>query len=818
MTALENLLQDLRYSVRQFRERPGFAAVAVLVLGLGLGANAAIFSVVNTILLHAPPYTDPARLVVIHERDIEPGSGPAQISYLDFRDWSAQTHTLENLAIARETQFNLAGGRSAVPERVGGVICSWTLLPALGSRPLMGRVLLPGDDEPGARRVTVIGYSLWQDRFAGAADVLGRQVRLDAEDYTIVGVMPETFAYPAPRAQLWVPVVNAIGADARSRRGWRQFHGLAHLRPGYGIDQARIELDSLALRIRAENPGIPLAAGVSMVPLVEFMTRNIRTALLVLFGGVACVLLIACMNVSNLLLARASQRQKEMAIRAALGSSRRRLIRQLLTESLLLALTGAGFGLVLATFMIEALAAAVPALVSRGEIQPIGEVHLDAWVFVFITAVAALVGVAAGLLPALQISGSDLMSMIREQNRSITPSRARAAFRNTLIAAEVALSLVLLVAAGLLLRSFLEIRSVHSGVSTDNLLTAGISLPSGQYRTAQSVTAFEDELRRKLTALPGVRGADLSSCLPIDGFCGDQFFAIDGHTLAPGHMLDAFNWAVTPGFFQTMGIPILRGRPLTAQDEQRSRSKSNRYSAVISEAMAKRFWPGEDPVGQTIHFGDAADDPRWEVVGVCGDVVSSLDEKPEPAYFVPLGEWRTFYAVIATGGSPELLSTAVRQAISSLDPDVPAFKVRTMQQVTESSRSSHRLSAVLIGLFAAIAVILAATGLYGVLSYLVSQRTGEIGIRVMLGATRMEIQRLVLTQGMRPVLTGIAVGLAAAMAATRLLRSLLFGVSSNDPATFLIAALVLTIVALLACCIPAWKAGRVDPAAAVRND
>jgi putative ABC transport system permease protein len=267
-----------------------------------------------------------------------------------------------------------------------------------------------------------------------------------------------------------------------------------------------------------------------------------------------------------------------------------------------------------------------------------------------------------------------------------------------------------------------------------------------------------------------------------------------------------------------MGIPILRGRALTAQDEQRSRSKSNRYSAVISQSMARQFWPGEDPVGQTIHFGDAADDPRWEVVGVCGDVVSSLDEKPEPTYFLPLGEWRTFYAVIATGGSPELLSTAVRQAISSLDPDVPAFKVRTMQQVNEGSGSSHRLSAVLVGIFAAIALILAATGLYGVLSYLVSQRTGEIGIRVMLGATRTEIQRLVLTQGMRPVLTGIAVGLAAAIAATRLLRSLLFGVSSNDPATFLIAALVLTTVALLACCIPAWRAGRVDPAVAFRND
>jgi predicted permease len=814
-----HLLQDLRQTLRQFRNQPGFVVIAVLVLGLGLGANAAIFSVVNGILLHAVPYADPARLVVIYERDVTPGAGRASISYADFEDYRDQARSFESLAIAREMQFNLAGdGRAAGSERIDGAICSWSLLPTLGNQPLLGRVLTAADDRPGAVHVAVISYSLWQSRFGGARDILGQQLRLDSEDYEIVGVMPGSFSFPRPGSKVWVPALPAIGEQARTRRGWRQFHGLARLRAGSSIDQARIELDGIAHRLKVANPGTPMAEGALVFPLQEYAVQNVRTALIVLFGAVVCVLLIACVNIANLLLARASGRQREMAIRAAIGASRGRLIRQLLTESLLLALAGAAFGLLLSTFLINALAAAAPALVNRGAIQPTGEVRLDVWVFLFTALVAVGVGIGVGIVPAFRISRIDLVNRLKDGNRSVTAGRAHSAFRSALVSAEMALSLVLLIAAGLMLRSFIEIRAVRPGVRTDNLLTAGISLPVSRYQTSQQVAAFADELKLRLSAVPGVRAADISTCLPVDGFCGDQFFTIDGRTLPPGHMLDANNWAVSPEFFQTMGIPILRGRAFTAQDSQRAGGKSNRYTAIINESMAKKFWPGEDPIGHTIHFGDGPEDPRWEIVGVCGDVVSGLDREPEPAYFVPFSGWHTFYAVVATTGRPEALSIAVLRVIGSLDPDVPAFKVRTMREVAEGSSSNRRFSALLIGLFASTALLLAAIGLYGVFSNLVSQRIGEIGIRMVLGATRTEVQRMMLEQGMRPVFAGLAGGLAAALAVTRLLRSLLFGVTPTDPTTFAVVSLLLIGVALLACALPTWRAARIDPAVALRYE
>ena len=818
MTALEHFFQDLRHTLRQLRKNPGFALAAILVLGLGLGANAAIFSVVNSVLLHGLPYADPARLVVLYERDLEGVSGQANISYPDYRDWRDQSRTLENLAIARNMSFNLSGGNSPEPQRVDGLLCSWTLLPALGNRPMLGRIFTAADDQPGASRVAIISYSLWQKRLGGAAGIVGRGIRLNARDYEIIGVMPKSFAYPAPGTQIWVPVTPSIREEARVRRGWRQFHGLARLRPGIGLEQARLELNGIALRIKKTYPDMALAAGADVLPLEEYAVRNVRTALVVLFGAVGCVLLIACVNIANLLLARVSRRRREMAIRSAMGAPRGRVIRQLLTESSCLSLAGAGFGLLLASFLIDALQAAMPALLNRGSIQPTGDIRLDVPVFLFITLVALVVGLAVGLVPALQLARGDLTVSLKEGGRSVTSGRSHATYRNLLIAAEVALSLVLLVAAGLLLRSFAGIRSVRPGVRTDHLLTAGISLPSSRYRTDAQIAGFTDELRRKLTALSGVRAAEMTNCLPIDGSCGDQFFSIDGHPLPPGHTFDADTWAVSPGFFRTMGIPILRGRGFTAQDEQLARTKSQRYTVVISRSMARQFWPGEDPIGQTIYFGDAPDDPRWEVVGVCGDVLYRLDEKPDPAYFVPLTGWTTFYAVLDTVGRPETLAKAVAQVIASLDPDVPAFQIRTMQEVADSSTSNRRFSAVLIGLFAGTALLLAALGLYGVLSNLVSQRTGELGIRVVFGATRSQVQTLVLRQAMRPVAGGLVVGLVAALAAGRLLRSLLFGVTGTDLPTFATASLLLLAVAVLACMVPAWRAGRIDPAVALRNE
>src|SRR5579872_5866761 len=691
MISLERFLQDLRHTLRQFRNRPGFAVAAVLVLGIGLGANTAIFSVVNGILFHAVPYADPAKLVVLYERGVMTGVDRASLSYADFKDWSEQSRSLDNIAIARENPFNLGGNRGSVlPERINGVICSWTLLPALGNSPRLGRFFTAADDQRGAARVAIISYSLWQRRFDGI-------------DYQIVGVMPNGFSYPRAGSEAWIPVLQSISDDARTRRGWRQFVGLARLRSGFTIDQARIELDGIAQRIRTANPGVPNAAGAFVFPIEEFATRNVRTALFVLLGAVACVLLIACVNIANLLLARASGRQREMAIRSAIGASRGRIVRQLLTESFVLAFTGAVLGLLLASFVMDALTAAVPALINEGAIRSMGEVRLDTTVFLFTTVTAIAAGLGIGIVPALQASRSDLAGRLNDGNRSMTPGRGQAAFRNALVSIEVALSLVLLVAAGLLLRSFQEVQAVRPGLRTGNLLTAGISLSGVNYPARSQVVTFTNELKQRLGTLPGVRSAAISTCLPIDGFCSDQFFAIDGRPMAPGHMLAANNWSVSPEFFSTVGIPIVRGRAFTAEDARRAAGKSP-YAAIINESMAKAFWPGENPIGQRIKFDDGPDEPRWEIVGVCGDVLSGLDQKPQPTYFFPFNGWATFYAVIETAGDPAALSSVVQRTIASLDADVPAFKIRTMREVADSSSSNRRFSALLIGVFAAAAL------------------------------------------------------------------------------------------------------------------
>jgi putative ABC transport system permease protein len=814
---METLLLDVKNALRQFRKRPAFTAVAIMVLGLGLGANTAIFSVVNAVLLHAVPYVDSDRLVVLYEHDIDPGSGRSSISYADFQDWRSQSRTTVNLAIARDEQFNLADDRSRSPERLEGAIASGNLFAALGNVPLLGRAIAPADDRPGAPLVVVIGYGLWQRRFGGTADIVGRRLRLDGTDYTIVGVMPKAFHYPRAGSEAWIAAAPALSDNARTKRGWRQFHGVARLAPGASVDQARRELTGIALRIKQSNPGMPLASGVEVFPIVEFATHNVRTALLVLFSAVGCVLLISCVNIANLLLARASQRKKEMAIRAAIGASRVRIAAQLLTESSLLAFGGAAVGLLLASFTVEALARGASSLVNRGAIQPVGDIRLDAGVFLFTFFAAGIVGIAVGIMPALRMSRADLTGDLKDNSRSVTAGPGHARVRNTLVATEVALSLALLICAGLLLRSFVAIRAVRPGVRTDHVLTAGVSLPPGAYPRGSDITAFADRLHEKLMALPGVTAAAISSCLPIDGFCGDQFFLIDGHPLPPGKMLDANTWAVSTDFFRATGIPVTRGRSFSDQDIERARAKPARYTAVITEAMAKKFWRGEDPIGQAIRFGDAADDPRWEIIGVCGDVVAGLDEKAEPAYFVPLTEWRTFYAVIATTVAPESLAAAVRQTISTLDPDVPAFRIRTMKEVSDASSSNRSFSTLLIAVFAALALLLSAIGLYGVLSYLVTQRTGEIGIRMVLGATSREVQRLVIRQGMLPVAAGLAVGVAVALAASRWLTSLLFGAASGDAIIFAGASFLVAAVSWLACLVPAARAGSVDPAVALRD-
>jgi predicted permease len=818
---MEQLLQDLRYCWRGLWRAPGFTLVAMLTLALGIGANSSIFSVINAALLKDLPYPKPQQLVLLFERAVVKEGATNPVALANFLDWQAQSHSFTAMAAERENQFNLGSGeRGFMPERIEGAICSWSLFPALGVQPSLGRPFNRQEDKHGARAVAVISYGLWQRRFGGARDVLKRQIRLDSEDYDIVGVMPQGFAYPERKVDVWAPVQHVLEAETIASRGSHQFYVVARIGDGISREQALAELDAVAHQVYLAHPGELIGRGAAMRTLAEEGTRDSKTALLVLFGAVGCLLLIACVNIANLLLARGSERRREMSIRAALGAGRARLQRQLLTESLLLSLLGAGLGLVFAYGLTTFLAARAPALLSSGDIDTTAEIHLDALVFLFTAGVALATGLATGFVPAWQAARVDLTAGLKESGRSSTGSRSQRRFRSALVMVEVALSMILLVAAVLLLRSFGELRRVNPGVNIDRVLTAGLSLPEARYAKREQVSAFARQLVDRLQVLPGVRSAALVSCLPMDGYCGDRIFNIDGRPLPPGEFIYALNRAVSPGYFAAAGIPLLQGRTLTERDNNGMDEKHPRDSAVvISQSMARKFWPNQDAVGQRIRFG-ADPTPHYRVVGVVGDVRYRLDQDPQPSLYMPLYEGYTtdFYALIRTTGDPAALAGAVRQAIGGLDPDIPAYDIRTMAGVLDESAARREFTTFLLGLFAALALALAAVGLYGVLSYAVAQRSTEIGIRMALGAARSNVTRLVLLEGLRPALAGVILGILGAAWATQFLRTLLFGVGANDAVTFITVPVLLLSVALAACAIPAWRATRVDPATALRSE
>jgi putative ABC transport system permease protein len=819
---MERLIQDIRYSWRTLSKSPGFTLVALLTLALGIGANSSIFSVINAALLKDLPYPKPDQLVLLFERAVvKESSGPGPAALANFLDWQAQSHSFAAMAAERENQFNLGGAeRGFMPERIEGAICSWSLFPSLGVQPLLGRPFTREEDKHGARAVAVISYGLWQRRFGGSRDVLNRQIRLDSENYDIIGVMPRGFSYPERKVDVWAPVQHVLSAGEISGRGSHQFYVIARVRDGISRQQALAELDAIANQVYRAHPGALIGRGAAMRPLSEEGSRDSKTALLVLFGAVGCLLLIACVNIANLLLARGSERRREMSIRAALGAGRARLQGQLLTESVLLSLLGAAVGLVLAYGFTTFLAARAPVLLQRSDIDTTAEIGLDIWVFLFTAGVALLTGLATGLVPAWQAARTDLTAGLKESGRSSTANRSQRRFRGTLVMVEVALSVVLLVAAALLLRSFGELRNVNPGVNIDRVLTAGLSLPEARYAKREQVSAFARQVVDRLQSLPGVRSAGLVSCLPVGGYCGDRIFNIDGTPQPPGEFVYALYRAVSPGYFAAAGIPLLAGRTLNQQDNIGFDDEHPRDSAVvISQSMARKFWPNQDALGQRIRFGDEKG-PHYRVVGIVGDVRIRLDEDPQPALYTSLyeGSETDFHALIHTSGDPVAIAGAVRQAISGLDPDIPAFEIRTMASVLDESAARREFTAFLLGMFAALALALAAVGLYGVLSYAVAQRTAEIGIRMALGAAHSQVRRLVLLEGMRPALAGVILGIIGAAWATQFLRTLLFGVSTRDPATFIAVPVLLLSVAIAACAIPAWRATRVHPATALRSE
>ena len=818
----ETFRQDLRYSVRTLTKSPGFTLVALLTLALGIGANSSIFSVINAALLKELPYPKPDQLVLLFERAVvKEGGGPGPVALANFLDWQAQSRSFTAMAAERENQFNLGSGEPGfMPERIEGAICSWSLFPTLGVQPLLGRPFTQQEDEHGARAVAVISYGLWQRRFGGSRDVLKRQLRLDSENYDIVGVMPRDFGYPERKVDVWAPVQHVLDAETISSRGSHQFYVIARVRDGVSRQQALAELDAVAHQVYMAHPAALIGRGAALRPLSEEGTRDSKTALLVLFGAVGCLLLIACVNIANLLLARGSERRREMSIRAALGASRARLQGQLLTESVLLSLLGAAVGLVLAYGFTTFLAARAPALLNSSDIDTTAEIGLDFWVFVFTAGVALLTGLATGLVPAWQAARADLTAGLKESGRSNTANRSQRRFRSTLVMAEVALSVILLVSAGLLLRSFAELRRVNPGVHVDSVLTAGLSLPEARYANREQMSGFARRLLANVRELPAVRSAGLISCLPVGGYCGDRIFNIEGRPQPPGEFLYALHRGASPDYFAALGIPLLRGRAFNERDGMGFDEKHLHESAiVISQSMAKKFWPNQNALGQRIRFSED-DAPWYRVVGIVGDVRIILDQEPQPSMYVPLSDSvnPNFYAVIHSSADPAKLAPAVRQILGGLDPDIPAFDIRTMASVLDESAARREFTAFLLGMFATLALALAAVGLYGVLSYAVAQRTAEIGIRMALGAAHPQVRRLILLEGMRPAVAGLILGIVGAAWATQFLRTLLFGVSTNDPATFIAVPLLLLLVALAACAIPAWRATHVDPATALRSE
>jgi putative ABC transport system permease protein len=807
--------QDVRFGVRMLLKKPVFTAIAVLALALGAGANTAIFSVVNGVLLRPLPYRDPDKLVRLGEWSKQvPGMS---ISYPNFKDWRGRNHVFDGLAATQFDSYNLTGGDE--PERLQGRNVSYNFFDVLGVVPAVGRSFRADEDRAGAPRVAVISHGLWQRRFGGDRKIIGKAVALNGESYTVVGVLPQDYRF-GTQTDVFVPVgLNEDGDNMRPRDNHPGIYAVARLRDGVTFNQAQEEMKAIAARLAEEYPKENAGNGVTLTPLGEYFVGDVRTYLLMLLAAVGCVLLIACANVANLLLARAASRSREIAVRKAMGASRWRIVRQLLTESLLLALVGGVTGLLLAMWGVDVLRRA-----SLDLLPTTADIGLDRTVLFFTFGLSILTGVLFGLAPALQASKPDLGESLKEGGRSGAEGGARNRVRSLLVVAEVAVSIMLLVGSGLLVRSFMLLRETDTGFREANLLTLQLSYRVGKEEGAKAVNFFR-AVEEKVRALPGVQSAAVSNGVPLLG-SSETSFQIKGRPPAePGKRPMTVSFFTTPGHLDALGIRLLRGRFIDEHDTSGSQPVT-----VIDEEFARLYFNGEDPVGQYLEGDRENGIPDWLIVGVVGHVKNYGLDSPGPVQaqmyraraqvpekFQPLIATRVTL-LVRTFQEPEALTAAVRRAVQEVDPNQPVYNVQTMEQVVSDSIASQRLSMMLLIIFAAVAVVLAAVGIYGVMSYAVSQRTHEIGVRMALGAQGGDVLRMVVRQGMILVLAGVGAGLVLAFALTRLMSSMLYGVSATDPLTFAGVPVLLVAVALVACLVPARRATKVDPMEALRYE
>ena len=800
------MIKDLRYAIRTLLKRPGFLLVALSTLALGIGATTAMFTVVNSVLLRPMQFPEPERIVILEATNPRLGINASNMSVPDVVDWQQQSQSFEQIAGFITWGAFLSTGDETERVRAAGV--SPEFFPLFRTPPLSGRTFQPADVKAEGDAVTVISYALWQRRFGGAADVVNSKVTLSGVKNTIIGIMPAGFNYPA-ETELWTLYPLDVSGEPRDNR---YLNVVSRLKPGVSIAQAQAELDTITQRLAQNYVETNSGWSVRLTELRERMVGQLRTSLLMLFGAVAFVLLIACANVANLLLARAAYRQKEIAVRTALGASRGRVVRQLLTESLLLSVVSGVVGLALSVWLIKLLIAISPPNSPR-----FNEISINWQVFGFAFGLTIFAGLLFGLVPALQTSRTDLNETLKESGRSGSHGGSRNRIGGFLIVSEVALSFVLLAGAGLLIKSFMQLREINAGFQPDNVLAVRLTLPSGKYKQGEPRAQIYQQLVEKIKTVPGVQavGAVLSLPLGGDTFNVGRGVLLEGRPAIPEAATNAAHLPVTPDYFRALNIPLKQGRVFTDHDNAQAPKV-----VIVNETMARKQWPGESPVGKRFSIWRDEKFSR-EVVGVVGDTKSSLDKDSEQQMYVPYAQdatWGSLSFVVRTNGEPTALANSVREAIRSVDKGVATYNLKTMNDVVSTSAAPRRVPMLLLSAFAGVAVLLAMIGIYGITSYYVTQRTHEIGLRMALGAQIGDVLKLVLWRAMALAIAGVVIGVAGAITVTRYLESLLFGVKPVDVITFAAVALGLVLVALIASLIPARRATKVDPLTALRYE
>jgi predicted permease len=807
---METLTRDIRYAIRSLIRYPAFTAIAVVTLALGIGANTAIFSVVNALLLRPLPFTEPYNLMQVWEVSLKQNQRH-DVAYPNFADWRDQNQSFQQIAAYSDRKFNL--NDEAEPERIQGIMASPAFFPMLGIKPILGRVFLSEEDYPHRVFSVVISERLWRRRFNSDGQVVGRTISLNYENFTIIGVVKNIVDVPRvpDDTELWIPISHSSGFD--NRRG-HYLSVLARLKPGVTCEQAQVDLNRIAGTLTEEHPDSNTDLGVRVIPLQDQIVGDFKLALQVLLSAVVFVLLIASANVANMMLARAARRQKEIAIRTALGAGRFRLVRQLLTESLLLSLLGGAVGLLLAWWGVYLLVAFGPSDLPR-----LKEITVDARVLGFTLAIAMLTGVVFGIVPALKASFPDINEALKESGRNAAASAAHRRLRSLLVVSEIALSLLLLVGAGLLMKSFHKLQAVDPGFNPQNLLTVQVGLRGPRYQEDAAVITFYDQLVEKLKASPEVQSIAIRSYLPVA--VNEDYaylsFIVEGQPPDPANRPIAYYNAVSPDLFHTMQIPMLKGRAFDAHDVVKAQNV-----IIINETLERRYFPGTNPIGKRMTLND--ENPKAEdwatIVGVVKDTKQrELSSEPAAEMYLPFAQspHRSMVLMIRTTNAEGAVS-AVRRDVQALDPNLPIYGVRTMENVISESIAAARFRTSLVAIFAAVALVLAMIGIYGVMSYAVTQRTQEIGIRMALGARVTDVLKLVVKNGMSLATIGAVIGLGGTFAVTRLMTSLLFGVSPTDAVTLSLVTVGLMIVALLACYIPARRAAKIDPLAALRYE